>query len=582
MITRSKQMSVFTLGLASFLYVVAPLSAQDASSDSATSPEVILEMPKSSDVVLELPGGDSETTAISRESDLISVDFPDEDIRQIIRNVADLYDLNIHIPEQLQGRVTIKLKDVRWDQVFKVILEPIGYTYVTEDNIILIKTIEEVNNTPPITQVFDINFATAAEVATSVAPLIDSAGGGRLQVDKRSNKLIITDKPQKLSQIRAIIDDLDRPTEQVMIESKFVEVTNRDLKDIGVRWDSLGGYAVSGGPFARQYTKDNTYTNENTKTIPYTDPSTPGGSQQSPVTELRTLTDSLSFGRADTAIFNADSFALLLSALNNENKIEVVSNPTVVTLNNTPAKINIGEEYPIPDYRYNDTTGTFEVAGFEYKEIGIILAVTPQVNSAGFINLNITPEISSRTGQVPFGGQGGAQIPIITTRKTQSTVTIKSGFTLAIGGLIEKNDQLTTNAVPLLSKIPLIGNAFKHKSDSYSKRNLIIFITAKTLNADGSTYRDIFSQRTLFEMGIKSRDLPGYQPDEAEQELFESIQNSRDNLEQTQAEIMLRKQLELLNKNKQNAEKKLLKDSDSEDNNESGVNTAPLKRKNAP
>ncbi len=577
MITRSKHMFAITLGLALLLQLLT-VSAQNTNS----SPDVILEMPKSSDVVLELPGEGTEAATISRESDLISVDFPGEDIREIIRNVANLYDLNIHIPEQLQGRVTIKLKDVRWDQVFKVILEPIGYTYVTEDNIILIKTIEEVNNTPPITQVFDINFATAAEVATSIAPLIDSAAGGRLQVDKRSNKLIITDKPQKLSQIRAIIDDLDRPTEQVMIESKFVEVTNRDLKDLGVRWDSLGGYNFSGGPFTREYTKKDVYSNQNTKNIPYTEPSTPGAIQQNPITELRTLTENLSFGRADTAIFNADTFALLLSALNNENRIEVVSNPTVVTLNNTPAKINIGEEYPIPDYRYNDTTGTFEVAGFEYKEIGIILSVTPQVNSAGFINLNITPEISSRTGQVPFGGQGGAQIPIITTRKTQSTVTIKSGFTLAIGGLIEKNDQQTTNAVPFLSKIPLLGNAFKHKSDTFNKRNLIIFITAKTLNADGSTYRDIFSQRTLFEMGIKSRDLPGYQPDESEQKLFESIQNSRDSLEQVQAELMLRKQLELLNKNKENAEKQLSTDANSINKNDTNMNSAPIKRKKSP
>src|SRR5690606_38516665 len=140
----------------------------------------------------------------------------------------------------------------------------------------------------------------------------------------------------------------------------------------------------------------------------------------------------------------------------------VVSNPTVVTLNNSQAQIHIGEEYPIPNYTYNSERGTFEVQGFEYKPIGITLNVTPQVNAAGFINLDIAPEISKRTGEVSFGGGAGANIPIITTRKTESNVTIKSGFTLAIGGLIEKTEGNTVNRVPGLSNIPGLGRLFKH------------------------------------------------------------------------------------------------------------------------
>ncbi len=121
--------------------------------------------------------------------------------------------------------------------------------------------------------------------------------------------------------------------------------------------------------------------------------------------------------RSDTAVFNADAFALVLSALQTSSHSRLVSDPTVVTLNNVDAFINVGTEYPIPDYQYNTQTGSFEVSGFTYKDIGIILRVTPQINSDGFIKLTLQPEVSSISGTVNFGGSGGATIPIISTRK---------------------------------------------------------------------------------------------------------------------------------------------------------------------
>ncbi|MDX2109814.1 MAG: secretin N-terminal domain-containing protein [Verrucomicrobiota bacterium] len=585
---------VFTVGLISAAQAQTTPTPEPAAAPSATlveatpsaaSDQVTMEMPKESDAILELPNASQDVAPVSREAENITVDFPDEDIRNIIRQVADLYELNVVIPEQLQGRISIKLKDVTWEQVFKVVLDNYGYTYIKDKNIIMIKTKEEVDAEPPVTQVYAINFATAGDLSTSVLPMIDSSKGGRMQVDKRSNALIITEKPSRMAQIRTIIERLDRATEQVMIESKFVEVTNRDIKNIGARWDSLQGYKVQAGPLERQYektvdkeTKSGETGPNTTSTITIPNTSLPGNTtsaSQAVSTTTQSLLNSVAAGRVDTAIFNADAFSLMLSALQTENRIEVVSNPTVVTVNNTPAKINIGEEFPIPNYTYNEQRGSFEVSGFDYKPIGILLKVTPQVNSAGFINLDINPEISSRTGEVSFGGAAGAVIPIITTRKTQSTVTIKSGYTLAIGGLIEKTAGETNNKVPLLGDIPLIGRAFKHKNNTLDKRNLIIFITAKTLNPDGSTYRDVFSQRTLFEMGIKTRDLPGYQPAASEEQLFENIQTARDNLEQVQAETLLRQQLKQLDTDKQKAVKKASKSTSADDN-------SPSRRKNAP
>jgi type IV pilus assembly protein PilQ len=515
--------------------------------DSAAIPtgEVFFEdAPRDSEALLEMA------------EDTISVDFPNEDVRSIIRSVADLYELNVVIPDTLIGSVSLKLRDVSWQQVFDVVLEPLNFTWLEDGNIIKIKSIDDLLAEPVATRVFIINYATASEIQGSIAPMVNPAAGGRLQVDVRSNAIVITERPSRFNEIQAIIDRLDRPTDQVMIESKFVEVTRRDARNLGINWAALNGYEISAGPLQREYSNESSLSrsDQRRRTSGSTFDLNEGISLvENDLTD--NLTDSLqSEGRIDTALFNADQFAVILSALENNNEVELVSNPTVVTMNNTLAQINIGEEFPIPEYRYNEERGTFEVAGFDYKPIGILLNVTPQVNSAGFINLAIRPEISSRTGEVNFGGAGGAAIPIVTTRRTESTVTIKSGYTLAIGGLMETQTGKTENKVPFLGDIPVLGRAFRSNTDTVDGRNLIIFITAKVLNPDGSTYRDVFDDRALNIMGINPRDIPGFTPPPAEQVLFEQLQAERERLEQLRSETGLKQQLMLIEQLQRRAE----------------------------
>lgn len=548
--------------------VVTVLPDPSASPATPSAPANAPEAPPV-EVTINLPESVETPSLTAADNETISVDFPDEDIRSIITNVADLYGLNVVVPQALVGRVTIKLRNVTWQQVFKVILEPIGYTFVEDENIIKIVTKAELAQEPVDTRVFIINFARAAELQPSIDPLVDPAAGGRIQVDTRSNSLVITERPSRMNRIQAIIERLDKPTDQVMIESKFVEVTNRDVQDLGVNWSSLSGFRVGAGPFTREYTandgktRSESFGSTNRNSFDNTESVTEQGvtfneslAQARSTNILEDILYSAAEGRVDSAVFSADAFGLILSALDSTNDVELVSNPTVVTMNNTAATINIGEEFPVPEYTFSEERGTFEVSGFTFKPIGILLNVTPQVNSAGFINLDIEPEISSRTGTVNFGGAGGAEIPIVTTRKTKSTVTIKSGFTLAIGGLIERTSGKTVNKVPILGDIPLIGRAFRHDADSEDKRNLIIFITARVLNPDGSTYRDVFSQRTLYEMGIKKRDLPGYTPPPSEENLFNEIQDARDTLDRLQAESRLRYQMQQLSKDKTAEEKR--------------------------
>jgi type II secretory pathway component GspD/PulD (secretin) len=211
-----------------------------------------------------------------------------------------------------------------------------------------------------------------------------------------------------------------------------------------------------------------------------------------------------------TAVFSASDFNVIVSALKTQNNTKIVSNPTIVTLNNTEAVLNIGQEFPIPRYNYNSERGTFEVAGFDYKPIGVILKVTPQVNGRGVIKLVLEPEVSQQNGNTTFGGAGGANIPIIATRKAKTQVSLKDGYTMGIGGLITNVMNHGGTKVPILGDIPLLGRLFSSKSVNDEASNLLIFITAKTVSADGASPEEVFDPRAVEAIGMTREDLPGY------------------------------------------------------------------------
>ena len=184
-------------------------------------------------------------TAASRDKDTLSVDFPDEELKTILRNVGDLFELNLVVPDTLVGKTSIKLRDVTWRQIFHVVLTPVGYSYIEEGNIIKIVN-EKQNDEPVVTEVFILNNAKASEIKPIIDGLI-TAKDGKIVTDVRSNSLVITEQPSKLKRISLLIEQLDKATDQVMIESKFVEVTDRDIRNIGVNWASLQGLQLGVG-----------------------------------------------------------------------------------------------------------------------------------------------------------------------------------------------------------------------------------------------------------------------------------------------------------------------------------------------
>jgi type IV pilus assembly protein PilQ len=452
-------------------------------------------------------GTEAAAAGATRNKDTLEVDFPDEDIRTILRNVADLFELNLVIPDALQGKASIKLHDVTWRQIFEVVLTPVGYTYIDEAGIIKVVSLESLAQEPVATEIFILNYARASDVQPAIVTMIEGGKGGKLTVDGRSNSLIVTERPSKLNKIRPIIKQLDRATDQVMIETKFIEVTENDTKNLGVNWASMQNYEMTLGNLQQRI---------NGSSIPkafYNLLNNPGSNNNGGVQGLTSSTTGVASPASivtPSAVFSAQDFSLILSALESLSTTKIVSNPTIVTLNNTEATIDVGEEDPIPNYTYNQERGSFEVSGFTYKPIGIILKVTPQVNSSGFIKLTLSPEVSQKAGTSSFGGAGGAEIPIISERKATTQVTLKDGFTMGIGGLRSSTSTKGISRVPLLGSLPVIGQLFRSDSKEKQTTNLIIFITAKTVNAEGASLSDVFDPRQVQEMGVRRSDLPGY------------------------------------------------------------------------
>ena len=560
----------------------APAPAAPAVAPAAAPAAPAVATPPAAEPVVTVQGAAPVAAPVTRDKDTLSVDFPDEDIKTILRNVADLFELNLVVPESLTGKTSIKLRDVTWRQIFQVVLSPAGYTYVEEGNIIKIVSNELLQQEPGSTEVFILNNAKAADIKPTIDGLIDAATGGKIVIDARSNSLVITERPSRMGRIRTIIEQLDKATDQVMIESKFVEVTDRDTRNIGVNWSGLDHLQLGAGSMSQTFTKNSGQdssnginstnstasttptgstttatttavagsttgtTSTNTGTLLTFDPTTgipsittipnPGainslstttlptttttttttvptgtsGTVSNAISALTSLTNTGGTARVATAVFSATDFNVILSALKTLDNTKVVSNPTVVTLNNTEAVLNIGQEFPVPSYTYNSERGSFEVSGFVYKPIGIILKVTPQVNGRGVIRLAIEPEVSQQNGSTSFGGAGGASIPIIATRKVKTQVSLKDGYTMGIGGLITTSQDHGGTKVPLLGDIPLLGKLFSSKTVNDVTSNLLIFITAKTVNADGASPEEVFDPRSIQAVGMTRDELPGY------------------------------------------------------------------------
>ncbi|MFH2145147.1 MAG: type IV pilus secretin PilQ [Candidatus Omnitrophota bacterium] len=452
--------------------------------------------------------GLNEMQVDDRGEGKISVEFKDADIHDVFRVLALKGNVSIVSDQEVKGLVTVQITDVPWEKVLDVICRTYGYAYEREQNIIRVVTLDKQGQETLITEVFALNFAKAKQVSESVGEMKSERGG--IKCDERSNLIIVTDIPTNIYKIGKVIEKLDRQTPQVTIEAKIIETTIGDDENLGLKWNVSASASMSKRPTTFPWPKDEVgkkYKNY----MPYGNTADDFPTIAAAALPLAT-TDDFSFG-----ILDASTFSLLLQAIQTRSKTQILSNPRITTMDNQPAKIHVGTDWPIASYTYNEETDRFVITGWEYKSYGILMEVTPTINNNGYVTLKIHPEISDKKEEIDFQG---ASVPVLTTQTAEATVMIKDGETLAIGGLIKHKKVTTKTKIPFLGDIPILGLLFTHKSEEIAKTDLLIFITPHIIGGESLVKRqkltnalETTKEKKLTALNTTNEAVPGAEKD---------------------------------------------------------------------
>ena len=519
--------------------VTPPVAATPATITTTTvteAPAPVAPAPAADQAVIK-DGDHASITAkpnAAAGKDTLSVDFPDEDIRNVLRNVADLFELNLVMPDTLQGKTSIKLRDVTWRQIFEVVLKQVGYTFVEKDNIVKIVGIAELQGEPFGTKTFVFENVAAIKIKPLVEPMLtpkrdgDAAKGilaqpaGNIVVNDLANELIVTDQSTVIARVGDMIKRLDTEPKQVVIETKFVEISKGDLKNREV---ALG------------------YKNANTGLDIRTGVGQAAGSN---IATPFTINSGSLLGGSPTAIFNQNEFSAMVNILNQANNVRLVTNPTIVAINGSKSEIKIGRDLQlvtITTTTSGSTPVTTATAG-DIKFVGISIEVTPQITGSKLIALKVKPEKSSVFQARVISGNTFYDID---RRVGELNIILRDGQTAAIGGLVNSETRKNHSQVPFLGSVPLIGALFRTDSNSIDVTNLVIFITASVLEPSKMKYDNVVSKDQLNDLQLTARDVVGksFVKPEEEQAMFERVGIVRQNKQDAEIMAQLREDAEV-------------------------------------
>ena len=419
----------------------------------------------------------------------LSLNFQNIEIRSLLQVIADFTNFNIVASDSVTGAVTLRLKDVPWDQALDIILQARGLGMRKTGNVLLIAPKDElaakdklelesknaIQNLEQVrTQDFKLNYAKASEIAAALIGTGGAAAANRILstrgsviFEARTNQLFVTDIPSKLEQVQALIAKIDIPVRQVLIEARIVEAADSFGKSLGVR---LGG---------RPFTINNNANSSFGAT--YINPGTTPGAPVQGTNFGTTTGDFLNLPGLGQNGFSAATFAVSLfssgatrllnleiSAAESDGRGKIVSSPRIVTADQVKALIEQGTELP---YQQATSSGATSIA---FRKANLKLEVTPQITPEGNIILNVDVNKDSV-------GRSTANGFAIDTKHIQTQVLVENGGTVVIGGIYEQNDREDETKVPLLGDIPVLGNLFKQKTRTATKSELLVFITPKML-----------------------------------------------------------------------------------------------------
>lgn len=416
------------------------------------------------------------------------------DVATLLRALARAVNQNIMISENVKGQISINVTQTPWDKVFNGILTTHGLSYSYDGEIFRIITIEDKNKQisqieadsriksklkdlkitdPLVTQVIEVEYSNASKLKKNLESFLTKRDGGKpigsILVDEHTNAIIVQALRSDLGQIIPLIEALDRPTPQVLIEANIVETSKEVARNLGIQW---GGLAESSGTY--YYPGKRSTGVINNPLSESIDP-TSAFAASFPV-EFDSDEPGFSFGMAVENL-GESILAVQLSALQKEGKLNILSSPSITTLDNQSATIESGDEIPVQTVDDGETN-------IEYKKAVLRLKVTPHVIEGETLKLNIeTSKDEVDLSRTVLGN------PTIVTKKAETNVVLFDGQTTVIGGLNKETDSNSETGVPGLMNIPIIGWMFRGKEKTNKMEEVLIFITPHILKQRTATVR---------------------------------------------------------------------------------------------
>jgi type IV pilus assembly protein PilQ len=438
----------------------------------------------------------------------LSLNFQNIEVRALLQVIADFTNFNVVTSDTVTGTVTLRLKDVPWDQALDIIMQSKGLGVRKNGNVLWIAPKEELASKeqveleskkkvadlePTRTQSFQLNYTKAEEVAKGLTGQNLGGGGGgsgggsgqnnriltprgSVIYETRTNQLFVSDIPSKLEEIQALITKIDIPVRQVLIEARIIEADDNFARSLGVKFGGADNRGIRGGTPGYSVGGDNRVTvGGNYAAI---------GSQtlqtgqvdfsNTQFVNLPANVSSSNFGGASAAsvalsLFGATANRFLnleISALEAEGKGKIVSSPRVVTADQVKALIEQGEELP---YQQATSSGATAIA---FRKANLKLEVTPQITPEGNVILDVDVNKDS-VGRSTVAGFA------IDTKHVRTQVLVENGGTVVIGGIFTQTERDTVSKVPLLGDIPVLGYLFQNKARTTNKTELLVFITPK-------------------------------------------------------------------------------------------------------
>ena len=419
--------------------------------------------------------------------DRISLNFQSIEVRAVLQLIADFTELNLVASDSVTGSITLRLQNVPWDQALDLVLKTRGLDSRQIGNVLMVAPAQEIAErerqeieankqlaelAPLQSEFIRIRYAKAIDVVELFEAGSEEGGSlisarGSVVVDERTNSIVVTDTAAKLAEIRDLIEKVDIPIRQVMIEARIVIASSNINEQLGIRWG--GGYLnVSGDKFTSIAGDTASVTNLNSQLI--------GGGQvnmpSAPFVDLGVAeaTSGFAVGFTSTDLF----LTAELSALEASGEGEVVSQPKVITGDKQKASIKSGTEIP---YQEGAASGATTTA---FKEAVLKLDVTPNITPDDRILLDLVVNQDSVGDLVPSGN--GGLIPTIDTTELTTQVLVGNGETVVLGGVFKNEELVKVEKVPLLGDIPYVGNLFKSTANSQEKTETLIFITPRILS----------------------------------------------------------------------------------------------------